>query len=214
MTVEKLHPNQSPVATVPADLDNSAQLFVYDGYPSSENWARDILARAQVCGHARDLEALEALTQLELGAPLGSFSSESYRVSRAVGLIAPLDAGDSTAGLRGVCIAQGLCHATWKHTETADFLVVRFIAPTSFGWGAGKSSLSQEYLKARCLQQFAHQAHSLLKNIADCGSATAVVTEFVGAWGPETDYIRRGLTTTCLLYWKTQVSTREHPQYA
>jgi hypothetical protein len=196
-----------PALTVPGDLENQTRLSIYDGFPPGMDWPTEVLSRARVCSTSSELAALEFLTPLALGAPIGDFVAQSYRVARTAGIVTEIsDAQSDSEICIGGCVAQGFCHAIWRNTAGANFLVVQFNAPTAFGWGAGKSVLSQEHLKARCMQQYAHQAHSLLENLADCALATAVIPEFVGEWGPESEYVRRGLSTTCLMFWNAQVS--------
>lgn len=197
----------NPALRVPADLENASILAVYDGFPDAQPWADEVMQRSVVCAHPRDAAQISLLTPLETGAPIGAFVEQSYRVARAVGVITKDTTASEGTGeeILGACVAQGLCSVTWREFDSNHFLVVQFSAPHAFGWGAGKSNLSHEYLKARCLQQFAHQARSLLEHIQDCGQATAVLTEFVGEWGPETEHIRRGLTTTCVLFWKASL---------
>lgn len=199
---------RNPLQSVPANLDSSTCLRIFDDFPDDQAWALEVHAKATALAPQKDYEQVLQLLTLETGAPFGPFNAESYRVSRAFGVVTPgarTDPPPSEGSLLGAGIAQGLCYATWKHVNGDSFLTVTFHAPSAFGWGLGKAGLGHEYLKARCLQQFSPQAHDLLEHIRDCGKATAVLVEFLGDWGPETEHFRRGIATTCVHYWKARV---------
>ena len=204
-----------PALVTLASFEDDLQLAVYDGYPDSQPWAAEATARAQVSSNPHELKSILDLSGQEMGAPFGPFTAESYRVARAVGVLTrperhahPVPAQE----LKGVAVSQGLVCATWRNTEIGCFLVVQFHAPHAFGWGEGRASLCQEHLKARCLHQYAHQAKSLLELTAGCERAQSLLTEFIGDWGAETDNIRRGLATTCILYWSA-VAAQEDDEH-
>jgi hypothetical protein len=194
----------------PADLSSSACLHIYDGFPDPQDWAHDALTHAKVSAAPRALEQTVKWTSLEAGDPVGSFIDESYRVARAFGLVtneAPSTGADAPLPIFGAGLAQGLCYATWRQGPQGAALVVSFEAPAAFGWGAAKSNLSLEHLKAQCLRQYARQAQSLLANVGDLDSAYAVQTEFLGTWGPETERIRQTLTGVCVLPRANEANT-------
>jgi hypothetical protein len=209
MTHIALPPNRVPALSLPASLTSDASLAVFDDFPDGQDWVQEVLTHVNERTRSKDFSQVKQLVHLEAGAPVGRFTTESYRVARAFGVVTKPSADSeepASTSVLGGCLAQGLCYATWKQGSSGRFLVVTFNAPSSVGWGQGRGLLSLEYLKARCIQQFAHQARSLLEHVQDLGEARAVLTEFLGDWGPETEHLRRGLMSTCVLSWVSRVT--------
>lgn len=161
----------TPVTTLPADNKDGGEISVYDGFPSEGDRAALLKAfEGGIFG--------EALLQDE-GAPVGPFSTKSYRVSRAVATIAQ-EGGHVTGG----ALAQGLIFAQWQEApEGGSLLKITLTAPTSSSWGKGdSSSLCQELAKTRCIQQYVKQIPNLLSAVSGLKEAMTVIPSFVGGW--------------------------------
>lgn len=161
----------TPVTTLPADNKDGGEISVYDGFPSAPD--RTALIKAFEGGVFG-----EGLLEDE-GAPVGPFTTKSYRISRAVATIAQ-DGGHVTGG----ALAQGLVFAQWAEApEGGALLKVTLTAPTTSSWGKGDSSaLCQELAKTRCLQQYVKQVPNLLSAVSNLKEAMTVVPSFVGGW--------------------------------